>query len=386
VLFKSSKISESKGNQALFHQLIDALSVSDIELIKNQSNIKILQNAFAFFEAQKIGINRLIERIKNAFDDKKCLCTNNDKELEVNQKRLNNLEDGDNSIRAIFTVDKLNEGWDVLNLFDIVRLYEGQSTGGSNKGKIGKKTVSEAQLIGRGARYCAFKINDDDDPYIRKFDNDIENELRILEELYFHSSNDSQYISEIQKALIEQGLLEKLGEEPIVFKLELKDKIKHSDNFKNKLIFKNKRVVKKYNHIKSISDFGIQKSNFCYEMENGKGSLLEIFNDAKEVASNKKIRSCNLVNLLSKNILKNAMLMFDSFSFSNLKIPFENINSINDFFNNDYLGKFKIDISGDIDDLSSKQKLTIALSFLSALEVEIKGNTAQYEGTKSFYP
>ncbi len=386
VLFKSSKISESKGNQALFHQLIDALSVSDIELIKNQSNIKILQNAFAFFEAQKIGINRLVERIKNAFDDKKCLCTNNDKELEVNQKRLNNLEDGDNSIRAIFTVDKLNEGWDVLNLFDIVRLYEGQSTGGSNKGKIGKKTVSEAQLIGRGARYCAFKINDDDDPYIRKFDNDIENELRILEELYFHSSNDSQYISEIQKALIEQGLLEKLGEEPIVFKLELKDKIKHSDNFKNKLIFKNKRVVKKYNHIKSISDFGIQKSNFCYEMENGKGSLLEIFNDAKEVTSNKKIRSYNLVNLLSKNILKNAMLMFDSFSFSNLKIPFENINSINDFFNNDYLGKFKIDISGDIDDLSSKQKLTIALSFLSALEVEIKGNTAQYEGTKAFYP
>jgi type III restriction enzyme len=38
---------------------------------------------------------------------------------------------------VIFTVDKLNEGWDVLNLFDIVRLYEGQNTGGSNKGKIG---------------------------------------------------------------------------------------------------------------------------------------------------------------------------------------------------------------------------------------------------------
>jgi type III restriction enzyme len=33
-------------------------------------------------------------------------------------------------------VDKLNEGWDVLNLFDIVRLYEGQNTGGSNKAVI----------------------------------------------------------------------------------------------------------------------------------------------------------------------------------------------------------------------------------------------------------
>jgi type III restriction enzyme len=38
-------------------------------------------------------------------------------------------------------VDKLNEGWDVLNLFDIVRLYEGQNTGGSNKGKMYKSLI-----------------------------------------------------------------------------------------------------------------------------------------------------------------------------------------------------------------------------------------------------
>ncbi|MEA2013621.1 MAG: hypothetical protein U9O87_11205, partial [Verrucomicrobiota bacterium] len=38
-----------------------------------------------------------------------------------------------------------------------VRLYEGQSTGGASKGKVGKKTVSEAQLVGRGARYCPFR-------------------------------------------------------------------------------------------------------------------------------------------------------------------------------------------------------------------------------------
>ena len=29
-----------------------------------------------------------------------------------------------NGIRAIFAVDMLNEGWDVLNLYDIVRLYD----------------------------------------------------------------------------------------------------------------------------------------------------------------------------------------------------------------------------------------------------------------------
>ncbi len=33
-------------------------------------------------------------------------------------------KDKDNEFRAVFAVDMLNEGWDVLNLFDIVRLYD----------------------------------------------------------------------------------------------------------------------------------------------------------------------------------------------------------------------------------------------------------------------
>ena len=48
----------------------------------------------------------------------------------------------------------------------------------------GPTTIKEAQLIGRGARYCPFKINDSDDPSQRKFDNDIQNEMKICEELY----------------------------------------------------------------------------------------------------------------------------------------------------------------------------------------------------------
>ena len=47
---------------------------------------------------------------------------------EENALLLNTLEDANNPIRAIFAVAKLNEGWDVLNLFDIVRISEGAST------------------------------------------------------------------------------------------------------------------------------------------------------------------------------------------------------------------------------------------------------------------
>ena len=385
VLFKSSKITESKDNQALFHNLIDNLKVSDLETIKNQTNITALTRAFDFFAKNNINLNLFIEKIKIAFDAKKCLCTNNSNELEINQKRLNNLEDKNNSIRAIFTVDKLNEGWDVLNLFDIVRLYEGQNTGGNNKGKIGKKTVSEAQLIGRGARYCAFKINFNDNPYVRKFDDDINNDLRILEELYFHSENEVRYINEIQRALIEQGLLEKEGEEPIELTLELKPSIKENQNFKNKLIFKNERVVKRYNTVKNIADFGIAKTNFSYELENGKGNLSEIFDNEIEQAD-KKNKSYKLTKLLGFNIIKNALLEFDTFALNSLKKYFPDLDSINHFLGDDYLNIFEINIMGDADNLSSKQKLLIAISFLNALEVEIKGNIIEFEGTKDFYP
>ena len=61
-------------------------------------------------------------------------------------------------------MQKLNEGWDVLNLFDIVRCY---TTRDAKAGKPGKTTVAEAQLIGRGARYFPFVTDDYPDQYQR---------------------------------------------------------------------------------------------------------------------------------------------------------------------------------------------------------------------------
>ena len=75
--------------------------------------------------------------------------------LKLNKQiLLNTLEDLNNPIRAVFAVQKLNEGWDVLNLFDIVRLYDGRD---NNKGKPGydiitplKINSNEILLINRG--------------------------------------------------------------------------------------------------------------------------------------------------------------------------------------------------------------------------------------------
>ena len=124
----------------------------------------------------------------------------NEEEIDSSSKQIvvNDLENPVNKYRMIFTVDKLTEGWDVLNLFDIVRLYES-----SNKEL--NSTTKEAQLIGRGARYFPFEWKHPDDKYKRKFDSDLEHDLRICGDSFYHSINNSTYIKELQEALKQQG-------------------------------------------------------------------------------------------------------------------------------------------------------------------------------------
>ena len=159
----------------------------------------------------------------------RCISVNEEKEKENQQILLNTLEDRDNHIRTIFAVQKLNEGWDVLNLFDIVSCY---CTRDAKKGKPGKTTIAEAQLIGRGARYFPFILPENDDRFRRKLDGDLGNELRVLEELHYHSINDSKYVSELRTALVEEGMMD---EQQISKELTLKASFKETAFYKHGL-------------------------------------------------------------------------------------------------------------------------------------------------------
>jgi len=80
----------------------------------------------------------------------------------------------------------------------------------------GKTTIAEAQLIGRGARYFPFQLNETQDKYKRKFDEDADNELRISEQLFYHSTQNPRYVAELKAALTEIGICpEKYVEEKI---------------------------------------------------------------------------------------------------------------------------------------------------------------------------
>ncbi len=101
-------------------------------LVQNQNS----EYSFKFVHASKKQAMAMIEWAKFRgiiITKSKTNKTKNEKTDEETEKLLNSLEDKNNHIRAIFTVDRLTEGWDVLNLFDIVRLYQGQNAGGSTK-------------------------------------------------------------------------------------------------------------------------------------------------------------------------------------------------------------------------------------------------------------
>ena len=148
----------------------------------------------------------MIIELREDFAVQNLLSINSKEESENKQLSVNNLEDKNNNYRAIFAVDKLNEGWDVLNLFDIVRLYD---TRDANSNKAGKTTTSEAQLIGRGARYCPFRTNLNQPIFKRKFDLNTNHEMKICEELYYHSAHNPKYIQELTAVLQETGLIPK---------------------------------------------------------------------------------------------------------------------------------------------------------------------------------
>ena len=386
ILFKAQRtITQSQENKENFHKLIDGLTGDKIEDIR-KSPVEIVQRAFRFFDENEIGTDQLAERLKSEFQEAYCLSVNDENEKKNYQMQVNTLEDKNNPIRAIFAVQKLNEGWDVLNLFDIVRCYETRDSG---KGKIGKTTISEAQLIGRGARYFPFVLPDHPDRFRRKFDEELNHELRVLEELHYHSIHDSRYISEIRTALIEQGMID---ERVITRELKLKDKFKKTNFYKYGVIYLNDQVPKDYQHVQSFDDLAnlsVKQKNYEYTIQTGAaGETTVMAEDTIPMQQNGDGRDIPVVNI-EQNILRSAIARNPFFTFASLKQYCPHLTSVREFMTSEnYLGSLAITFKGNLAHLEDNRlaKLSACEGLLSQIETEIRQQITEYEGTKYFRP
>ena len=386
ILFKAQRtIAQSQENKENFHKLIEELTADRIDTFR-ESSLEVVQRAFRFFDKKGIMTEALVQRLKSAFREEHCLSVNNEKEKETYQLRLNNLEDRSNPIRAIFAVQKLNEGWDVLNLFDIVRCYEARDSG---KSKIGRTTISEAQLIGRGARYFPFLLPDHPDRFRRKFDGDLDHELRVLEELHYHSIHDSRYISEIRTALIDEGMIdERLETRTLKLKAEFKD----TDLYKYGVVWLNKQVPKDYQHVQSFADLAnlsVKQKNYAYTIYTGVGDVTTAMENRATPTEqgHQNSRDVQMVDI-EQNIVRSAIARNPFFTFASLRQYFPHLGSIREFITSEnYLGDLAINFKGDLSYLEENRsaKLAACEGLLSQIESEIRKEITEYEGTKHFY-
>ena len=391
ILMKSKIIAQSIENDAAFTTLIDGMTGERLrKLAAASGGDETLASAFAYiFEERGIDPDAFAQELIIDFAPEKVVNVNKPEDLHNKQIALNSLEDHDNEIRVIFAVDKLNEGWDVLNLFDIVRLY---NTRDGKENKVGKTTMQEAQLIGRGARYFPFEAPDQPDAprEKRKYDRIIEHPLRLLEQLHYHCSHNPRYIHDIRNALRETGMLD---ESARTVTLRVKESFKETEFFKLGHIWVNDRIKNPRDTIQSLGDY-LPELDFTFpRLMTGRVTEASAFGpDMGEVTQPKKepISMVFALKSFGQPILRFALDTNEFFHFERLRGYFPSLSGIGEFMASEkFLGGVKAGVSGlaeDIKALNSRQKLEITQFVLHQIESGMKRESIEYIGDKRFQP
>ncbi len=376
IMFKTVKNTQNiDAVFEVFVKLIEELSVADIEDIFKNSDIKAIK------ELQKITSDKksFVQNIKYGFAKSNCLVIHSKvKDKDEKLKYLNSLEDANNKIRAIFAVDILNEGWDVLNLFDIVKLDEMQKTA--------KSTISEAQLIGRGARYFPFEYQEQD-RYKRKFDTDFESPLKVLEEMHFYSVNQSDYIASLTKELRKIGLIDEAQNEPKEVKLALKQSFLDDELYKNGVVYINKKIPQDKSAVCGISSYVGNAYKVQKRYIDNSSQEIRVFEEEQEEVKFAKTKKLKIAEE-DANLVRAAINKKPFFYFSNLKKYFVNLNSISEFITDDaYLGAVEFTFFTVKEfDLSDAVKIKYILEVLENIEDKIVKNAKDFVGSSEFYP
>jgi type III restriction enzyme len=382
VLLKSKTIKDSETFFIEFTEKIQKLSVTDLNRIQQTASDPSIKNIFEYFSKNNISPESIVYEIIEDFSQAKCISVNSKSESEEKQIAVNTLEDPNNEYRIIFVVDMLNEGWDVLNLFDIVRLYDTRDKN-SKTGQIGKTTISEAQLIGRGARYCPFTLDNTKPKYQRKFDDDTSHELRACEELYYHSAYNPKYIHELNEALHQIGIKPKESKDIL---LELKPDFKESDFYKNGLVFLNRKIKNDRGGLFSLPT-SITKNIYKVKLQTGYGISTTIFE--KETSGDRKYKTKSFkVSDFDARIIRKSLNCLDFYQFHNLKAFLPNLKSITEFIQSEsYLNSISIEVEGPenlVNLLAPEDKLHILMEVFEKVSHTISDEDVEFKGTVLF--
>lgn len=382
LLFKSRLIKDSAIFMSQFIETIAGLTGNELRRISELTDNITLNEAYSYFDRNGISFDQLAQELRDDFSAEHCVSANEKDDIEEKQIALNHLEDKDNPYRAIFAVDKLNEGWDVLNLFDIVRLYETRQSGGK---KISPATVSEAQLIGRGARYCPFQVDAEQEKYKRKYDTDIDNTLRICEELYYHCQNDSRYIGELNNALREIGVD---MDKTVVREYVLKNDFKTDLLYQEGLVFTNDRVLKGRNEITGLLP-SVRDHIYSVRFSTGSSGEDTFFGRselAERVVTTYTYRTTiSEIAKMNYATVHKAVCKYNILKFNILHSYFPNLRSTREFIEDtNYMGGIQIDIVSTCEKPSPVILFAACLNVVGKVAESVSAIEEIYEGTIEF--
>lgn len=396
IMFKSQKIDASNEANELFNQLVEKLSPDYVlEFIKRQNKTisetqsETLGFTYEYFLKNEKELPQIVKEIKREFSPTRVINANDSDRgggmLEKGQyEALNSLESPDNLYRVIFAVAKLTEGWDVFNLYDIVRISDRKDTKGNKT-----TTMAEAQLIGRGARYNPFEL-DGKKSYQRRFEDD-SNPSLILETLHYHTINEPQYLKNLVAALDDMNLPTGEDKKNPLLDVKVKPKFKKTNVWKNGKLYYNQSIQLSDDYYDTLAK---------YSLNNQEDIVINWLTSAKEVNYKAETIYEDFADMhqipveIDRRFIEKAMNRLTFFHFNNLKKYIPLLNSREEFLGEKWLNIQNRTIYANVPnkitraDLTAEEKLRIVELYLLEVAQKIKKNSSSHRGTNKFigYP
>jgi len=416
LLVKSTKIAKSEEDREFFDTVINSLRPEDLNRLKElgQENTdrehEILSDMFAWIADENNslvssgdwdGLKSFVTSIRSSFARDHTMVYNSKKKERA--ELLTSLDSSRNTMRAIFSVNALNEGWDVLSLYDIIHFDISETK---------KVSLQDIQLIGRGARYMPYELppsyqpdevvqnqeglfgsefnvakNFDFDKYKRKFDRQPHERARILETFVYHFVKTGTFLENLQKDLLGEGIINEGVEKKTI---TLKQHFLESETYKKGFVFVNKtekrnkvlgeEIETTFNRIIKAGAYNLRARGLTDYEQN-------------QIIGNQKIEVIRISEeYFSLELIRKALMSAEGnfFRFNNVSEHIFGMDTIDDLITK-YLPRYEIkyiyEEGKGIDELSPQEKLQLLVGvILPEVRKAIDLGMPKVTGTKTFRP
>jgi type III restriction enzyme len=226
----------------------------------------------------------------------------------------------------------------------------------------------------------------------RKFDSDAQSDLRILEELHYHSKTNPRYIQELRSVLTETGII---AERSVKRKIVVKDEFRKSNFWLTGYLYVNSREKNLNENILSLKDarvtFDESVTSNMYSLPTRAVRETSLFSGATSLKTTDgaQIRQIALREL-GNNVLRTALWDVHNGSFSALKRVFGGLDSLESFIGSEeLLGSLKVYVSGtpsQLDNLEQEEKRQIARFVIEKVLADAAKEEFEFQGSKTFKP